>query len=479
MKAKKDEAKKISWAHQSALKQAKSDAVTVTSKRKLEDTTQTQIPAFFEATARILVAAPVVVPTLGTSLVVAPTPLVSPAVTPTRLIHGGDIPQIVQTRTCAPPASLPWTEKYRPASVVRVIGNSKAKETVRQWFTARQWQQPLLIAGPTGIGKTSLAHAACRDNQFMVQECNALPGDLLGMVQELLHRKGSEQVAVVLDEVHTYTSHERNELTKLFKKPLAHPVILVCDELDKSMESLKAVCKVVRMYRQVAAVGDMSLLTTMILKAESKGLYPTQLNLIHVAACGDLRRCTIMLELACKTRRCKGMEEQRADLFVDSIFDATTSLLHNKPRALTFDDGLVVFKQHNLMKWMVHENYADACDFDTAVSMATYMSEVDTLDAHPSHHLHDDADTLTRAAVGATLPPPRFGPLPRVTFPSALGALSRRKSFQATLHQTRLSWQDWRLLASNFSWMCAATTVGTKALSQLVKTHSLTCDDAV
>lgn len=384
-------------------------------------------------------------------------------------------PQIQRTVNSALVPSIPWSEKHRPTSIVRVIGNSKAKEFVQQWFVARQWRQPLLIAGPNGIGKTSLAHAACRDFSFMVQECNSLPGDLLVLVKELLSRKGEEQVALVLDEVHTYTPGERTELAKLLKKPLSMPVILVCDELDQSMDALKSVCKLVRMYRQVGAVGDVTTLTRTVLKAESKGLYPAQLNLIHAAACGDLRRCIIMLELACKTRRCRSTDE-RADLFVDSLFDAASSLLYSRPRQVSFDQGTALFKQHDLMTWMVHENYADACELESAVAVASYLSDVDMLDSHSSHHCHEHAATLACAAV-MTLP--RASSLPRLTFPSSLATFSRRKSLKNTLHEARLSWEDWRLLSVNFSLLQQATQLTPKELSKVVNTYALTTDGAV
>ena len=486
---------KTDWANQSKVHQVTSDRKRV---REVEPCAPAAVKHVAAPVAQVAAPAPVLVAQVAAPVpapvaqvaapvpvlvaqVAAPVPvLVAQVAAPTSVPTRPQVvcPQIERAVTVAATTSLPWTEAHRPSTVVRVIGNSKAKEAVQQWFVKRQWQQPLLIAGPNGVGKTSLAHAACRDYQFIVQECSALPGDLLVVVQELLYRKGTERVALVLDEVHTYTAGERTALAKLLKRPLAMPVILVCDELDKSMDALKSVCKVVRMYRQVVGVGDVTLLTSAVLRAESKGLYPAQLNLIHQAACGDLRRCTIMLELACKTRRCRATDE-RADLFVESLFDATSSVLYQKPRAVNFEQGVAMFKQHDLMTWMVHENYSDACDLDAAVSLATYFSDVDALDSHPSHHCHEHASTLACAAVMASAQSTRFASAPRVTFPAALGMFSRRKSFKNTLHEDRLSWLDWRVLGSHFSLLQQATSLTTKELSKLVNSYSLTDGDAL
>lgn len=433
------------------------------------------VPVLAISAAPVTTTAPVAVPVRAA---VAPVPVPAPVnatsapVAPC-VVAPQQPPQIERVVNVAPAPSLPWTEKHRPVSIVRVIGNSKAKETVHQWFTARQWRQPLLIAGPNGVGKTSLAHAACRDFGFMVQDCNVLPGELLVTVRELLHRKGNEHVALVLDEVHTYTPSERSEIAKLLKRPLMLPVILICDEPDKSVDVLKSVCKVVRMYRQVGGVGDVTTLTTSVLRAESKGLYPSQLSLIHAASCGDLRRCTIMLELACKTRRCKSIDE-RGDLFVDSLFTAASSLLYQKPRFVTFEQGMLLFKQHDLLSYMIHENYADACDLESAVSVVTSLSDVDTLDAHPSHHCHEHATALVCASTMASSRAVVFGGVPQLTFPSFLATLSRRKSFHNMLHESRLSWHDWRLLSVNFSWLQQATSLTPKELSKVINSYALT-----
>ncbi|MCD6512660.1 MAG: replication factor C large subunit [Thermoplasmata archaeon] len=70
-----------------------------------------------------------------------------------------------------------WTEKYRPKSIVDIVGNSRAKKLLIEW--AKKWQEgrpekkAVILYGKPGVGKTSSAYAIAHDFGWDVIEMNA------------------------------------------------------------------------------------------------------------------------------------------------------------------------------------------------------------------------------------------------------------------------------------------------------------------
>tara|TARA_B110000444_G_scaffold261552_1_gene315158 strand:+ start:3411 stop:4946 length:1536 start_codon:yes stop_codon:yes gene_type:complete len=70
-----------------------------------------------------------------------------------------------------------WTERYRPKSESHLEGNEAQRRKIRDWLSKWQGGMPkkkaLLLVGPPGVGKTTVARAVAQDMGWSVIELNA------------------------------------------------------------------------------------------------------------------------------------------------------------------------------------------------------------------------------------------------------------------------------------------------------------------
>ena len=80
-----------------------------------------------------------------------------------------------------------WSEKYRPKNIVDLVGNEEARHDFVEWFTKwKKGTKPILLVGPPGVGKTTLAKLAAKQFGYDMIELNASDVRNKGRIQEIL-----------------------------------------------------------------------------------------------------------------------------------------------------------------------------------------------------------------------------------------------------------------------------------------------------
>ena len=190
-----------------------------------------------------------------------------------------------------------WSEKYRPQIISDMIGNEESRAAILEWFAKwKKGTKPLLLVGPPGIGKTTIAYLVAKQFGYDMIGLNASDVRSKSRINEILTPiLGNVSVLgtpmIFVDEVDGI--HGRGDyggaaaLVDILKEPTV-PIILAAnnDTLDK-MKNIKKAVKTISFKKIPPRL--LRVYLENILKKEGTKLSPGSLIKVVDKSCGDIR----------------------------------------------------------------------------------------------------------------------------------------------------------------------------------------------
>ena len=190
-----------------------------------------------------------------------------------------------------------WSEKYRPQIISDMVGNEEPRAVIIEWFAKwKKGTKPLLLVGPPGIGKTTIAYLIAKQFGYDMIGLNASDARSKSRINEILTPVlGNVSVLgtpmIFVDEVDGI--HGRGDyggaaaLVDILKEPTV-PIVLAAnnDTLDK-MKGIKKVVKTIHFKRIPPRL--LRVYLENILKKEGAKLSPGSLIKVIDKSHGDIR----------------------------------------------------------------------------------------------------------------------------------------------------------------------------------------------
>lgn len=207
---------------------------------------------------------------------------------------------------------MTYTEKYRPKILKDVVGHRQHVKYISSW--SKKWetdipkQRALILYGPAGIGKTSIAHALAHEMNWEVVELNASDTRTAIVITRIAgsaSRSKSidfsfDKKLIILDEAdNLHGNSDRGgarAIVNIIKETL-QPIILIANDFYKLDTALRNSCKSLQ-FKNINET-EISKLLIYICDNENIVVDDEVISIIAKNSNGDVRAAVNELESIC------------------------------------------------------------------------------------------------------------------------------------------------------------------------------------
>ncbi len=263
-------------------------------------------------------------------------------------------------------------EKYRAKTYEDILGQEQAIAEIKLFLQQFPKKKAVVIHGPAGTGKTSLVHAAAKQNNLEILELNA--SDLRNREKlESTLKPATEQVSLfkkgkilLMDEVDGVTGSDRGGIPELARiiQNTNFPIIMTCNDVWQSkLSPIRAKSKIIEL--KPLDMGTIVSILSRVAEKENIKKSPQYLKLIAIKSQGDMRAALNDLQSYSLSNSLVDTEEKRD--VEENIFHILRKLFKERaPFMDLFDnsslslDEIFLWIEENIPKEYKNESLAKA-----------------------------------------------------------------------------------------------------------------------